>query len=65
MLVAITVGFAAVFSLLGGVFNNWSGRRVVILTASLIFLVGSVLLAVAYNKYMLLVGRAIVGAGIG
>ena len=65
MLVAITVGFAAVFALLGGMFNNWKGRRVVILSASFIFLLGSVLLAAAYNKYMLLIGRAIVGAGIG
>ena len=62
---AITVGFAAIFAFFGGIFNSWGGRRIVILVASFIFLLGSIILAAAFNKEMLLVGRAIVGAGIG
>lgn len=64
-MVSITVGFAALFSLIGGVLNPWMGRRLVILLASLVFFAGSVLLAAAVNKEMLLIGRSIVGAGIG
>ena len=63
--VAITIAGAAVFSLVGGVLNDVIGRKIVILLASLIFSAGSLCLAFASDKYMLLVGRLVVGAGIG
>lgn len=65
LIVSITVGFAALFALLGGPANNILGRKGVILLSSAVFALGSGVLAFAVNKYMLLVGRAIVGAAIG
>uniref|UniRef100_H2Z8X3 Major facilitator superfamily (MFS) profile domain-containing protein n=1 Tax=Ciona savignyi TaxID=51511 RepID=H2Z8X3_CIOSA len=61
---AITVGFAAIFALLGGPLNSVFGRRRVIMAASFVFMGGSVVLALSGNKETLLVGRAIVGVGI-
>ena len=49
----------------GGLLNDWIGRKPVITLASLVFMAGSLLLALAENRSMLLVGRFIVGAGIG
>ena len=45
--------------------NDWIGRKPVITMASLVFMAGSLLLALAENRSMLLVGRFVVGAGIG
>ena len=49
----------------GGLLNDWVGRKPVITLASLIFTAGSLCLALAENRGMLIVGRLIVGAGIG
>lgn len=65
LLVSSTVGAAAVSALAGGFLNGWLGRRICILLASLIFSVGGVMLALAPDKVVLLVGRIIVGLGIG
>lgn len=65
LFVSVTIGFAAVFAFLSGPCNEQFGRRPVIITASLVFTVGAVVLGVAYDKWMLLVGRAILGIGIG
>ncbi|CAK8683228.1 unnamed protein product [Clavelina lepadiformis] len=65
LIVSITVGCAAVFAMVGGYLNSCWGRRIVIILASAVFFSGSVVLASAYNKEMLLTGRAIVGIGIG
>lgn len=65
VIVAITIGAAAVFALLSGVPSQMLGRKVTILAASVIFAAGSVVMGVASNKEMLLVGRFIVGAAVG
>uniref|UniRef100_A0A8C8DI31 Solute carrier family 2 member 13b n=1 Tax=Oryzias sinensis TaxID=183150 RepID=A0A8C8DI31_9TELE len=65
LLVSSTVGAAAVSALAGGFLNGWLGRRICILLASFIFSVGGVTLALAPDKVVLLVGRIIVGLGIG
>ncbi|XP_043084046.1 solute carrier family 2 member 13b isoform X2 [Puntigrus tetrazona] len=65
LLVSITVGAAAVSSLAGGYLNGLFGRRVCILLASFIFLVGGIILSVAPNKEVLLCGRLTIGLGIG
>nr|XP_018670589.1 proton myo-inositol cotransporter-like isoform X1 [Ciona intestinalis] len=65
LIVAITVGFAALFAFMGGPLNTWLGRRKVIMFASVVFTVGSIVLALASGKEMLLCGRAVVGVGIG
>lgn len=65
LIVSITIAFAAVFALIGGYFTDLLGRKPVIFVASFVFTVGAVVLGLATNRYMLLAGRIIVGAGIG
>lgn len=65
LLVSSTVGAAALSALSGGFLNGWLGRRICILIASFIFCGGGVVLAVAMDKVVLLVGRITVGLGIG
>ncbi|XP_068580076.1 proton myo-inositol cotransporter-like [Cebidichthys violaceus] len=65
LLVSSTVGAAALSALSGGPLNGWLGRRVCILLASFIFGVGGVILSLAPDKVVLLVGRVTVGLGIG
>ena len=65
LVVSITIGLAAVAAFIGGPLNNWLGRKPVILLASFVFTCGALILGCAYNRIMLLVGRAILGIGIG
>uniref|UniRef100_A0A671QWX0 Proton myo-inositol cotransporter-like n=1 Tax=Sinocyclocheilus anshuiensis TaxID=1608454 RepID=A0A671QWX0_9TELE len=65
LLVSGTVAAAAVSALLGGYLNGLFGRRVCILTASFTFAIGAIVLGSAPNKEALLVGRLIVGLGLG
>ncbi|RWS24496.1 proton myo-inositol cotransporter-like isoform X1, partial [Leptotrombidium deliense] len=65
LIVSITVFFAWVFSLLAGYLSDKIGRKKVILISSFILIIGSIVLGFASTKYHLLLGRMIVGAGIG
>jgi len=65
LVVSSTVGAAAVSALLGGALNGALGRRVCILLASGVFAAGGVVLSIAPDKVTLLLGRVIVGLGIG
>ncbi|XP_049929785.1 proton myo-inositol cotransporter-like isoform X2 [Epinephelus moara] len=65
LLVSSTVGAAALSAFSGGSLNGWLGRRICILLASFIFSVGGIILSVAPDKVVLLVGRITVGVGIG
>ncbi|XP_051976251.1 proton myo-inositol cotransporter [Xyrauchen texanus] len=65
LLVSGTVAAAAVSALFGGLLNGLFGRRVCILLASFTFSVGGIVLGSAPNKEALLVGRLIVGLGLG
>ncbi|XP_010733777.2 proton myo-inositol cotransporter isoform X2 [Larimichthys crocea] len=65
LLVSSTVGAAALSALSGGYLNGWLGRRICILLASFIFSAGGVILGLAPDKVVFLVGRIIVGLGIG
>ncbi|XP_048113947.1 solute carrier family 2 member 13b isoform X2 [Alosa alosa] len=65
LLVSSTVGAAALSALAGGYLNGLYGRRVCILLASFIFTVGGLMLSLGPNKEVLLLGRLIVGLGIG
>ncbi|XP_075250865.1 proton myo-inositol cotransporter-like isoform X2 [Convolutriloba macropyga] len=64
-IVASTVGVAGLFSLLGGALNELCGRKPVIMSSSLIFVVGAVVMAISPDKEVLLVGRIVVGVGLG
>uniref|UniRef100_A0A914V4N6 Major facilitator superfamily (MFS) profile domain-containing protein n=1 Tax=Plectus sambesii TaxID=2011161 RepID=A0A914V4N6_9BILA len=65
LIVSVTVGAAAIFALVGAFLNDRFGRKKVILTSSLIFSIGAVEMALAANVTELIIGRFIVGAGIG
>lgn len=65
LLISITVGAAALSALAGGYLNGRFGRRICILLASFIFTIGGIVLSVAPTKEVLLIGRLIVGLGIG
>jgi MFS family permease len=65
LIVSVTVGAAAVAALIGGPLSDFLGRRMVLIVSSVIFTLGAVLLAASVAKEMLLVGRLVVGVGIG
>ncbi|XP_041935538.1 proton myo-inositol cotransporter [Alosa sapidissima] len=65
VLVSSAIAAAALSALAGGFLNGVLGRRLCILLASFIFSVGSVVMSAAPNKETLLVGRLIVGLGLG
>ncbi len=65
LIVSITIGAAAVASLAGSFLNDWLGRRPVIIIASSVFTVGALVLALAPVKEVLLIGRLIIGLGVG
>lgn len=60
-----TIAAAAVFSLVAGYISQRFGRKPSMIVGSLLFTVGAVVMAVADSKEVLLVGRLIVGAGLG
>jgi len=65
LIISATMAAAAIFSVLSSFTNDRFGRKPTILTASVVFTVGALLLAGAQDRYMLLVGRFILGIGIG
>ncbi|KAL3930536.1 MAG: hypothetical protein SGBAC_011720 [Bacillariaceae sp.] len=65
VVVSSTVFAAFCSSLFGGSMNHALGRRLSILFAALVFTIGSVLLFVAWDYSVLVLGRIILGIGIG
>ncbi|CAE1255330.1 SLC2A13 [Acanthosepion pharaonis] len=65
LVVSVTIAGAAVFAIVGGLLNDRIGRRPTIMIASVVFTVGAFCMGMAPDKYVLLGGRIIVGAGIG
>ncbi|KAI1306077.1 Proton myo-inositol cotransporter [Halotydeus destructor] len=65
LIISITIGGAWLFSMFAGYFTDKFGRKKVIISASLIFTAGAMMMGFAWDKYTLLVGRFVVGAGIG
>ncbi|VDI14798.1 MFS transporter, SP family, solute carrier family 2 (myo-inositol transporter), member 13 [Mytilus galloprovincialis] len=65
VIVSVTIGSAAVFSICSGVLNEYLGRKLTIIIGSFVFTAGAIVLAVAQNIAMLISGRAILGIGIG
>jgi len=63
--VSAPLATAAVFSVLSGFMNDRFGRKPTVLVGSVMFTVGALLLAVAHKEYMLIIGRLILGIGIG
>jgi len=65
VVVSITILGAWVLSLMAGSLSERYGRKSMILYASVIFTVGSVIMGFAWSKYILLFGRLTVGVAIG
>ncbi|XP_053635984.1 proton myo-inositol cotransporter isoform X2 [Cherax quadricarinatus] len=65
VIVSATIAAAWLSALIAGPATDKFGRRPVILTASVVFAVGAVVMGAAQDKIMLLIGRIIVGIGIG
>ena len=65
VMIVILVGAAAIFAIVGGILNDKIGRKPTTLVASTVFAVGAVVLAAAENKQTLVIGRFILGIGIG
>jgi len=64
-IVSATIASAALSALVSGVLNDVLGRRPVILIASAVFTIGAIVLGAAIDKPWLLIGRIILGIGIG
>uniref|UniRef100_A0A914QYG2 Major facilitator superfamily (MFS) profile domain-containing protein n=1 Tax=Panagrolaimus davidi TaxID=227884 RepID=A0A914QYG2_9BILA len=65
LIVAITPGFAGIGSLLAGTTADRYGRKPLIILSSIIFTIGAILCAVAFDKWLLLFGRVLLGLAIG
>jgi SP family myo-inositol transporter-like MFS transporter 13 len=65
IIVSVTIASAIVFSLVSGFLNAMFGRKATTLIGSVVFTAGAVILGVAQNTMMLIIGRGILGIGIG
>lgn len=65
IIVSVTIAAAAVSAFFSGFLCDWIGRRPTLILASLIFTVGAIVLGASYYIAMLVIGRIVVGVGIG
>lgn len=65
ILVAGTLPAAILMTLIGSYLSDNIGRRYTIMLASTCYIFGAIMMASAFNLYMLLVGRLLVGMGTG
>ena len=65
LVVSVTIAAAAVAALVAGFLCNLIGRKPTLLLASVIFTIGAAVMGASIHAWMLLLGRAIVGVGIG
>ena len=65
LLISLAIVTAILGALLGGFLNRRFGRKPVLLACAMVFTIGAVVEAVATSRNVLLIGRLIVGFGIG
>jgi SP family myo-inositol transporter-like MFS transporter 13 len=65
IIVSITPGMAGISALLAGTLSDMFGRRRMIISSSFIFVVGAIICSIGIDKYVLLVGRILLGIAIG
>ncbi|KAL8490506.1 hypothetical protein ACS0TY_022507 [Phlomoides rotata] len=64
-IVSTTVAGGIVGAGIGGWMNDKFGRKVPILAADTLLLIGSIIMAVAPNPWVIILGRGVVGLGVG
>ena len=52
-------------ALIAGPLSDWAGRKPIIIASSLLFSIGSIIMAAAPYVYVLMIGRLIIGLGVG
>ena len=65
IIVSVTLAAAAVSAILSGFLCNWIGRRPTLIVSSIVFTIGAAVLGASYHASMLVIGRIVVGVGIG
>ncbi|KAG2309121.1 hypothetical protein Bca52824_028869 [Brassica carinata] len=65
MIVSMTVAGAIVGAAVGGWYNDTFGRKTSILIADVLFIVGAVVMALAPAPWVIIIGRILVGFGVG
>ena len=65
LVVSVTIGGAFVAALAGGYVSDMFGRKACTMAASVVFTAGALVLGFAENVTMLIIGRLILGFGIG
>ena len=65
VIVSVTIGAAAVAAVVAGLLCDLIGRKPTLIIASVVFTVGAAVMGAAQYSWMLMIGRIIVGLGIG
>ncbi|KAL1211143.1 putative inositol transporter 3 [Cardamine amara subsp. amara] len=65
IIVSMTVAGAIVGAAIGGWYNDKFGRRMSIIIADVLFLVGAMVMAIAPAPWVIIIGRLLVGFGVG
>ena len=65
LIVSVAIGTAIVGALLGGFVNQRCGRKPMLLACAMVLTIGAVVETIATSRNALLIGRLIVGFGIG
>ena len=65
LIVSMTIAGAAIAALLAGPLSDLCGRKPVLILASFVFTVGAVVMSAAPSPLVLLIGRFVVGVGVG
>ncbi|XP_034908750.1 inositol transporter 4 [Populus alba] len=64
-IVSMAVAGAIIGAAFGGYMNDRWGRRVAILGADIVFFLGAIVMAAAPNPWVIIIGRILVGLGVG
>jgi SP family myo-inositol transporter-like MFS transporter 13 len=65
VIISITILSAWIFSIIAGTISDKFGRKRTVILSSVIFTIGSLMMGLAPNVWLLLAGRFVVGAGVG
>jgi len=65
IIVSMTVAGAIVGAAIGGWYNDKFGRRMSVLIADVLFLLGALVMVIAHAPWVIILGRLLVGFGVG